>query len=1122
MANLNNNVQDNYRLLMVKLDQFIRKYYVNQLIRGTLYSVGLLLALFIGLNVAEHYFYFETATRKLLFWSFVGISATSLVAWIGLPFMHYFRLGKTISHEQAAQIIGEHFAGVKDKLLNIIQLKKQADASENRDLIVASIRQKSEQIKLVPFKKAINLYQNKKYLRFALPPTLLFLFMLFAAPSILKNGTFRFLNYNTAFEKPAPFKFTVANSNLQVVQFQDFDLKVKADGTILPNDVYISINGYEYRMQKEDATTFTYKFSNVQKEMPFRLFSGTVTSVPYMLNVLKKPNIAGFEVKLDYPEYIGRPDESLPNTGDLIVPQGTNIAWALKALHTERVSVHFGNHSFDAAKSGDESYTFSKQLMKDEIYKLFISNDLLPNADSVAYTITVIPDLYPTIQVQKFDDSTRHTNKNTLFFAGDAGDDYGLKSLTFNYQVKPKGGTAGAMQKLAIDKPAGKFIPFQYSFNTENLKLQAGDEITYFFEVYDNDGVNGSKSAKTNPMLFSVATVEQVEKLIAKNNDEIRDELKKALEESRKIQEDTKKLHDKLLQKKEPDFQMKKEAEQLMKRQEQLEKQIEKAKDNFQENMEKSSENEKQNQDIREKQEQLQKMFEDLKNDKMKDLLKQIEEMMQKMEKDRALNKMDSLKFSNEELNRELDRMQELFKQLEVENMQQEQLDKLDEMAQKQEDLSKEAEKNDKNDKASEDLKKKQEDLNKDFKKFEEKQKDLEKKNKELERPKEMEDTKEDSKDVEKEQQDSKESLEQKQNAKASKSQKKAADKMKNMANKMKQKMSDSEQEQAEEDMKAMRQLLENLVQLSFDQEKLMDDFKKTGETTPRFVKLTQQQHKLKNDFELVEDSLHALSKRVLQIQTFVNEKVTDIKQDMFETLKELEDRKKYAAEPVQQRTMKNLNDLALMLSESMNQMQQQQQSQSNKPGNKSCKKPGNGQGKTGKMPKDKVGEGQKDLNKMLKDLKDRMGKGGKGGMSKEFAQMAAKQSALRQALKEKQKEMQQRGKGADKGMEEIAKDMEKTETELVNKVLTNETLKRQEAIETRLLESDKAERERKEDEQRKGEVAKSRQPDTPPNLQEYLRKRQAEVELYRSSSPSLKPYYKGLVEDYFKNLKGK
>ena len=37
---------DNYRLLIQKLDHFIRKYYANQIIRGTLYSVALVWALF--------------------------------------------------------------------------------------------------------------------------------------------------------------------------------------------------------------------------------------------------------------------------------------------------------------------------------------------------------------------------------------------------------------------------------------------------------------------------------------------------------------------------------------------------------------------------------------------------------------------------------------------------------------------------------------------------------------------------------------------------------------------------------------------------------------------------------------------------------------------------------------------------------------------------------------------------------------------------------------------------------------------------------------------------------------------------------------------------------------------
>jgi hypothetical protein len=39
--------------------------------------------------------------------------------------------------------------------------------------------------------------------------------------------------------------------------------------------------------------------------------------------------------------------------------------------------------------------------------------------------------------------------------------------------------------------------------------------------------------------------------------------------------------------------------------------------------------------------------------------------------------------------------------------------------------------------------------------------------------------------------------------------------------------------------------------------------------------------------------------------------------------------------------------------------------------------------------------------------------------------------------------------------------------------------------------------------------------------LQEYIKKRQAEVEQYNRVNPNLKPYYKTLVEEYFKSLKG-
>ena len=72
-------VRDNYSLLIEKLDGFIRKYYVNQLLRGALYTVGLVLGLFIVLNVLEYYFYFNSRVRTGMLWGFLLVSGALAV-----------------------------------------------------------------------------------------------------------------------------------------------------------------------------------------------------------------------------------------------------------------------------------------------------------------------------------------------------------------------------------------------------------------------------------------------------------------------------------------------------------------------------------------------------------------------------------------------------------------------------------------------------------------------------------------------------------------------------------------------------------------------------------------------------------------------------------------------------------------------------------------------------------------------------------------------------------------------------------------------------------------------------------------------------------------------------------
>lgn len=361
--------------------------------------------------------------------------------------------------------------------------------------------------------------------------------------------------------------------------------------------------------------------------------------------------------------------------------------------------------------------------------------------------------------------------------------------------------------------------------------------------------------------------------------------------------------------------------------------------------------------------------------------------------------------------------------------------------------------------------------------------------------------------------------LQQQQNQKAKQSQKNAAQKMRQMSQQMSQQMQSGQMQQMQEDMESLRQLLENLVGLSFDQEDLIDEFDASEINTPRYVELVQDQFKLKDDFRLVEDSLRALSKRVFQIESYVLEKVGAVKENMENSLDDLEERRKFQAADHQQRTMKNVNDLALMLSETMNQMQQQMAAMMS--GSQMCNNPQQGQGQE---PQDKISEGQQQLNQQMQQRmqQGREGKEGEPGMSsEEFAKMAARQAALRRALQEKQRQLQQQGQGSQQ-LQDIIDQMDKVETELVNKRLTNQMLQRQQEILTRLLEHERAERQREFDDQRKSESAEEQQRQIPPSLEEYIKKRKAELELYKTVSPALKPYYKDLVEEYFKNLKGR
>lgn len=296
---------------------------------------------------------------------------------------------------------------------------------------MASIDQRIGQLNPVPFHVAVDLKKNKKYLKYAGIPLLILLFMIIAAPGLITDPTNRLIHHGTYYEREAPFQFVIQNESMEAVQQEDFILNVKMTGKEIPENIFIEINGNEYQLTKDNTVNFHYNFKNLQKNQKFQLLADEYFSKEYEISVIPKPMILNFDVSLAYPAYVGKKDESLINTGDLVIPEGTQIKWHFLTKDTKKITLRFKDKSVSTESKSDNSYSYSTVFKKSQNYSIIPTNEFLKDNDSLTYTISVITDAYPTIKVLEYSDSV---SENQRYYKGMIKDDYGFTALTFNYR----------------------------------------------------------------------------------------------------------------------------------------------------------------------------------------------------------------------------------------------------------------------------------------------------------------------------------------------------------------------------------------------------------------------------------------------------------------------------------------------------------------------------------------------------------------------------------------------------------------------------------------------------------------------------------------------------------------
>ncbi len=1130
-----------FGIIQQKLEQFIRKYYFNELIKGAILFFAIGLLYFLATLLVEYFLWLNPTGRTLLFWTFVLVEIALFARFIAFPIAKLLKLQRGIGHEEASKIIGNHFPQVNDKLLNVIQLNQNRRESE---LLAASIDQKSFELQPIPFKSAVNFSKNSKYLKYAAIPIAVFLlFNILGADDVFSGSYKRVVNYDTAYEPPAPFAFYVLNEDLSAIENKSFTLKVRAQGDVLPENASIVYNNETYYLQQTAPGFYEYVFSQPIEAIDFQLKANKVISKEYTLEVLKTPSLVAFEMVLDYPAHTGKKDEILKSTGNATIPEGTRVSWNVSAKNTNAVNLKTVDtvYSFLA---NDENFNFKKNIFSKLDYALTTSNENLKDYENLSFALGVVKDEFPEIDVQSKQDST---DSQRVFFLGQASDDYGLTKLRLVYY--PEGDEANKnVENLSISKT--NFEQFVYSF-PGNLVLTEGVAYEYYFEVFDNDALHNYKSTKSGIYFFRKLTQEEKEDEQLQEQENSIKGLDKSLEEMKMQEKKLEEISRTQKEKNELNWNDKQKLQNFIERQKQQEEMMKNFSKELKENLEEFQPENKENDPFKEQlEERLKENEERLKENEK--LLDELEKLQEKIQKEELTEKLEKLSKQNKNQEKNLEQLLELTKRYYVTKKAEKLADELYKLGEEQEKLAEESE--------EKNTKEEQEKLNDKFEEIQKEMEKLQKENEDLKSPMKLEEDKPGEKEVEEEQQKATDKLG-KQDAKGAKpSQNKAGKKMKQMGKQMQMEMEGGQMETIEEDVEMLRQILDNLVTFSFEQEDLMEQFKKIEYGNPVFGKSLNLQNDLKLNFQHIDDSLFSLSLRQPLLSNVINTTLTEVQYNIDKSLERLADNETRQGISSQQYTVTGANELAILLSDLLNNMQNQMQMQM--PGSGSGKGKGKGQGegegegKGFQLPdiiekQESLGEKMKEGIKKGKDGKSgegdgegegegegkgegkgdgdgkgsegkngREGKDGENGnnegeseeMNGEIYEIYKQQQQLRQQLQDRMSKEGLSGNGGD-----LLKKMEGVEQQLLDKGFNERTLQQMMNLKYELMKLDKANFEQGQETKRESRTNRSSYQNTnrlsPDDIKKYFNT----TEILNREALPLRQEYKTKVQEYFK-----
>ena len=1081
-----------------KIKAYTQRYVLRALSAGLLRFLALGTGLYLLLVGVEGLYWLPALARSLLMILFCISLGFLFIKWLLKPLLWCLGLKQPLDREHAAQQIGEHLPGVRDKLLNFLQLQSLKHPN-SPSLRQASLEQRASLLTPLPLEKTLSLKPLKRLLPYASVSLLVALLLWILFPYFLSHSSLRLLQPHKTFLPPAPFSFLLLNDLLQGFAYEPFTVTVKVTGREKPKQVFLTSSLRQWKMTPTDqAHTYSHTFASLTESLRFHVEAESIRSLPYHIKIRHRPMLNTGFIRLQYPRYIGKKADIIPEIKNLSLPEGTHISWQLQTDHTTKVTFQLAEQAppSDTKQLSKNTFTYEMTLGKKDLkYHLLLHNAHGQNKEQLSYVINSIPDRYPQLFPQTFTDSLLYRH---IVLAGRAEDDHGLSRLRLEYRKNDQ-----PIQTQPIGIAREPLSSFYFVWSTDSLNLNAKDQLRYRLVVSDNDAINGPKQTRTAWKTWQLPSEKEQQERLKQKEQQAQISLNRAKTASENMRQRWHRIREQLKVKKELSWQDRQNIEKTLKKAAIQKQKQQEIRQRYQEFVQQQAQFEKVYEKHKDKINALKKLFDELLDEKTKALYEKLQEQLSQNQGLNELQKTIQDIHQQEQLfDQELNRTLQLFKRLKVDLQIENIKEKIDNIKEHQDKL---LQPNPPTSTPS------QAQLREKTRALKEELKTLEKLNQDLKRPLPLPTSvwQQDLNDIEQNMKKAEQHI--KQNKNPQSEQEKAKEKLEQLAKNIAQTQQKMSQQALDLNQKQVKKLLQNIINISFEQEELLKQLPSAKVNSKTYTELTRRQLNLQEATQPNLDSLNLLAEKLFKIEPNLNRYVQSTELGMEETSRALRIRNPYLGLIKQQKTMTYVNEIGRILDDLLDQMDQQAKGQGSSSGGK--------QKQPASAPPNSLSELQKQLNQRLRELKKNDGKQNQNSLSETFSKMVMEQERLRREVEDMMKKPENKLGEQQRRLQSIVRDMKKTEKDLANQHLRQDLLRRQKNIETRLLDSEQAERSQKESNQRKASpAAQDFLNKIPEELKKY-RPQHNQIESFQYQNLPLLPYYEEAVRRYIRTL---